>query len=307
MLEFSESEIQEFLNKGMSYKDISERMNTTPASIRYWVNKHPSVKVYARRSEAPGYIEKVKEALYSSTSVLAALRKLGLSGGTGNYQTVASVCKKEGIDINTALRRNILNKTTSKTKDVKSEDMFTENSHASRKSIKKTIIREGMLPYVCSLCGLAPFWNKTELVLILDHINGIFNDNRLQNLRFCCPNCNSQLSTHTGKNTYKILKRSELLCGRCRNRFTPLVNGAMKTICTECASISLKISNTHRFSDKDIESILLRLSTGDSYCNIGRTYGISDNAVRKRMRLAGVTPPKKRNTSPGPTTGMFTS
>lgn len=296
MLEINESEIQEFLDRGMSYKDISERMNTTPASIRYWINNHPSVKMYAKRSESPGYIDKVKEALYTSTSILSALRKLGLSGGTGNYQTVASICKKEGIDINTVLRRNVLNKIPSKTKEVNSVDMFTENSPASRKSVKKTIIRDGLLPYVCSLCGLVPFWNNTELVLILDHINGIFNDNRLQNLRFCCPNCNSQLSTHTGKNTYKILKKSELLCGRCRNRFTPLVNGAMKTICAECASLSHKVSITHRFSDKDIESILIRLSTGDSYSNIGRTYGISDNAVRKRMRLAGVTPPKKHKT-----------
>lgn len=35
----------------------------------------------------------------------------------------------------------------------------------------------------------------------LDHINGIPNDNRKVNLRFICPNCDSQLDTYCGKNT----------------------------------------------------------------------------------------------------------
>lgn len=36
--------------------------------------------------------------------------------------------------------------------------------------------------------------------LHIDHINGICNDNRLENLRFLCPNCHSQTDTYSGKN-----------------------------------------------------------------------------------------------------------
>ena len=43
-------------------------------------------------------------------------------------------------------------------------------------------------------------WNGKPLVLILDHINGNAEDNRYENLRFVCPNCNSQLPTFTGRN-----------------------------------------------------------------------------------------------------------
>jgi 5-methylcytosine-specific restriction endonuclease McrA len=50
------------------------------------------------------------------------------------------------------------------------------------------------------LCGQQPMWNGKQLVLILDHINGINNDNRLENLRLLCPNCNSQTPTFAGRN-----------------------------------------------------------------------------------------------------------
>ena len=40
----------------------------------------------------------------------------------------------------------------------------------------------------------------------LDHINGVKNDNRLENLRMLCPNCHSQTQTYGGRN----LKRRAL-------------------------------------------------------------------------------------------------
>jgi 5-methylcytosine-specific restriction endonuclease McrA len=36
--------------------------------------------------------------------------------------------------------------------------------------------------------------------LILDHINGISNDNRIENLRFLCSNCDSIQDTYKGRN-----------------------------------------------------------------------------------------------------------
>lgn len=51
-------------------------------------------------------------------------------------------------------------------------------------------------------------WNKGELKLILDHINGVNSDNRTQNLRLLCPNCDSQnVDTRGGANKGRVKKR----------------------------------------------------------------------------------------------------
>ena len=65
------------------------------------------------------------------------------------------------------------------------------------------IIKRNLLEYKCSCCGIGDTWNEKKLVLQLDHINGVNNDHRLENLRFVCPNCHSQTSTYKGKNKGK--------------------------------------------------------------------------------------------------------
>ena len=83
------------------------------------------------------------------------------------------------------------------------EELFVENSAVGRHIIKRRILQRGLIEYLCSICGIEPFWNGKEMPLILDHINGIGNDNRLNNLRFVCSNCDSQLDTYKSKNIKK--------------------------------------------------------------------------------------------------------
>jgi len=61
-------------------------------------------------------------------------------------------------------------------------------------------MKEKLIPYECAFCGNEGEWKKKNLSLVLDHINGVKKDNRLSNLRFVCPNCDSQLPTFKSKN-----------------------------------------------------------------------------------------------------------
>ena len=53
---------------------------------------------------------------------------------------------------------------------------------------------------VCAICGMPQEWNNKPLVFILDHIDGHASNNKRDNLRCICPNCDSQLDTYKSKN-----------------------------------------------------------------------------------------------------------
>lgn len=65
-------------------------------------------------------------------------------------------------------------------------------SHA----VKQRCIEYGILLEKCVECSCLPIWNNKKLVLHLDHIDGDFMNNELNNLRLLCPNCHSQTETY---------------------------------------------------------------------------------------------------------------
>lgn len=79
-------------------------------------------------------------------------------------------------------------------------EVFVENSTYARHNIKKRILQDNLIEHKCAICGSLPSWLGNPMPLILDHINGVNNDNRLENLRFVCSNCDTQLPTYKSKN-----------------------------------------------------------------------------------------------------------
>jgi 5-methylcytosine-specific restriction endonuclease McrA len=78
---------------------------------------------------------------------------------------------------------------------IEDENLFIEGSATRREIIKRRLIKNQLIPYVCEICEQEPLWKGKKLVLVLDHRNGYSTDHRIENLRFLCPNCNSQQPT----------------------------------------------------------------------------------------------------------------
>jgi Zn finger protein HypA/HybF involved in hydrogenase expression len=79
-------------------------------------------------------------------------------------------------------------------------DVFVNNSQFSKTYIRKLVIQKKLIDYKCALCANDGKWLDKQLSLQLDHINGNSQDQRLENLRFLCPNCHSQTDTYCAKN-----------------------------------------------------------------------------------------------------------
>lgn len=81
---------------------------------------------------------------------------------------------------------------------------FLENSQKycrgnyTPKRFKKEFMKEQ--ENHCAICGCLPEHNGKPLVFVLDHIDGDASNNRRENLRMICPNCDSQLDTFKSKN-----------------------------------------------------------------------------------------------------------
>jgi 5-methylcytosine-specific restriction endonuclease McrA len=69
----------------------------------------------------------------------------------------------------------------------------------SRRTIKNHLLRAGIIINRCDFCGLSE-WRGRPLSIQIDHVNGIRDDHRLENLRMLCPNCHSQTDTFAAKN-----------------------------------------------------------------------------------------------------------
>ena len=77
--------------------------------------------------------------------------------------------------------------------------IFCENSQYDTGYTKKAFLRLDGTKYECAECQTST-WQRKELILELDHINGDNQDHRLENIRLLCPNCHSQTPNWRGRN-----------------------------------------------------------------------------------------------------------
>lgn len=149
--------------------------------------------------------ELLEPIVQSSVSIAEVIRRLGLKPSGGNHRMISTRlrflnistghfkgqgwAKGESAITNSAIARLAVQKA------IPDEVVFVKNSpliYGQR--IIKRMLKLGW-KYQCSECGLSGWRGKT-ISLHLDHLNGVSNDNRLENLRLLCPNCHSQTPTY---------------------------------------------------------------------------------------------------------------
>jgi len=160
------------------------------------------------------------------------------------------------------------------TEDEKIKIFFVKNSESSTAQIKRVIIKNKLMKYKCSGCGIKNKWKGKTLVLRLDHKNGVRNDNRLKNLRFLCPNCDSQTDTYYGRN---------------------IKNKTKKRI----SFISNKMIKIPKYIQYKIKwpsiSWLRKELLKKSFVQLGKELGVSDNAIRQRLLNHGISKQKPKS------------
>lgn len=81
----------------------------------------------------------------------------------------------------------------------------TPEKTTNNTNLKKWLFKFNLLEEKCSAdgCTVASTWNKKNISLQLDHIDGDNTNNEITNLRILCPNCHSQTTTYAGKKNKK--------------------------------------------------------------------------------------------------------
>jgi hypothetical protein len=225
----------------------------------------------------------LRVAVANSRSWAEALRRLGYCPSGGNWKTLQKRASALGVSTDhfdpyaASRERNRGSRTPL-------EEILVEGSTFSRTCLKQRLYDEGVKEPTCELCGQTDTWRGKRMGLILDHANGVRDDNRLENLRIICPNCAATLDTHCGRKNRERLSPQE--CLRCGRSFEPKYR-EQRYCSRECGSRWDRtgvVRTGPRKAARPPHQQLLREVNRLGYLAVGRKYGVSDNAIRKWLR-----------------------
>jgi predicted transcriptional regulator len=284
-MRWSKENLMRCVKGSRTYKDILNKMglNSSSSSNIYKLKVKLSDYNIIFNREAPIKTKWEKENLEKivkhSTCFTEMLVCLGLGVKGNNIKTLKKYINEYNLNIS-HFNNKWINR---KTKPI--NEWLQKNTNISSTNLKKRLYKEGLKERKCELCGQDEEWRGNKMSLILDHINGINDDNRIENLRIVCPNCNATLPTHCRGSLKKIEERKKErkketkknICKKCGKEISKNAK-----LCVECNN---KIKNLkQRKVERPTYEQLLKEIEETSYCAVGRKYGVSDNAIRKWIK-----------------------
>jgi hypothetical protein len=144
--------------------------------------------------------EVLEAAVTASTNMCEVLRRLGLEVVGGHHTHISRRIKAYGIDTShfqVPTRRGETRRPRTP------EALLVEQSAGHARRIPSDRLKRAMttlgVPKRCARCGTEPTWRGHPLPLEVDHIDGNWRNNRIENLRFLCPNCHSTTDSYRGR------------------------------------------------------------------------------------------------------------
>ena len=206
-------------------------------------------------------METVIKIISESKSYNDALKNLGWSVNSNNYKKLKRIICENNISTEHFITSIDSLKQHRELVSIPLERIFAKNSsYINRASIKKKLVDNKIVEYKCVFCGNTGWWLNKKISLILDHINGVKNDNRIENLRLVCPNCNATLDTHCGKKRQKKRPKKE-------------------------KKSRLDVYKTNRLTVRPPLDALINDVNSIGYSATGRKYGVSDNSIKKWIKF----------------------
>jgi hypothetical protein len=198
-----------------------------------------------------------------SISISEVCRKLGIPTHGGSNSHVSRSIDRLGID-----RSHFLGRGHAKGKTIGHsypiEEYLTNKRKIHSHNLKKRLISEGFKSQQCEEC-LITHWRGVQLSLELHHIDCNHNNNEISNLLIVCPNCHWVLHNSINQNNKESKKQRDKL------KKGPDKRGHAKPY----------LRKTKR---PDYE-VLLEDINKLGFSATGRKYGVSDNAIRKWIKI----------------------
>ncbi|MEU3848867.1 HNH endonuclease signature motif containing protein [Streptomyces sp. NPDC029554] len=141
--------------------------------------------------------EELRAAVAESVSVAEVLRRLGRSGSGTQRAHLRRWIAEDQLSTEHFLGQAHQRGRARPALARPAEEILVkhEGERRTRTAVLRRALREVGVPEVCAECGIGPQWLGKPMTLEVDHINGDWSDDRLENLRLLCPNCHAVTRT----------------------------------------------------------------------------------------------------------------